>query len=75
MLGYSLSSSSAATGIDPKAWMLQGSKDGVSWSLIDRRTTETFDSRYLRKNYDRSNSNTYNYFKLTISEVSDKLKK
>ncbi len=71
MLGYSLSSSSAATGTDPKAWMLQGSKDGVSWSLIDRRTTETFDSRYLRKNYDRSNSNTYNYFKLTISEVSD----
>ncbi|MDD3079926.1 MAG: glycoside hydrolase family 76 protein [Paludibacter sp.] len=70
MFGYALSSSGKDAGTDPKSWILYGSKDGVTWNFMDRRTTETFDVRYFKNNYDRSNSNAYSYFKLTINEVN-----
>lgn len=69
--GYSLCSSGQSASTDPKSWSLYGSKDSVSWTLIDKRTAETFSSRYLKNSYDRTNSNTYKYFKLTITDVGD----
>lgn len=70
LLGYSITSTDANSATDPKAWTFYGSKDGVTWSLIENRTNETFESRYLRKNYDKANSNFYSYFKLAINATN-----
>ncbi|MDX9918779.1 MAG: glycoside hydrolase family 76 protein [Paludibacter sp.] len=71
MQGYSISSSGENDDSDPKSWILQGSKDGQSWSLIDRRTDEVFESRFSKHTYIRTNSNAYSYFKLTVSDAKN----
>jgi alpha-L-fucosidase 2 len=34
---YSLTSASDAPERDPKVWVLEGSRDGQAWSVLDRR--------------------------------------
>ncbi len=64
---YALTSANDAPGRDPQDWTLQGSNDGRSWTVLDTRTGENFDSRFQTKVYDIQNETAYRYFLLDIT--------
>lgn len=64
---YTLTSGNDASDRDPKNWTLTASNDGTTWITLDTRTGESFASRKLTKRYDFTNTNTYKYYKLSIT--------
>lgn len=67
VLAYSLTSADDAPEMDPKAWTLEGSADGKTWTTIDERRDETFGSRKETKQYEVDNHTTYRYYRLSVS--------
>lgn len=53
---------------DPKAWTLQGSNDGSSWTTLDTKTGQTFSSRGQVRDFSISNSTSYTRYRLSITE-------
>lgn len=70
---YSLTSGNDAPGRDPKNWTLEGSKDGVSWTLLDTRKDIQFPIRTQTINFEIVNTITYTYYKLSIQNNGDDL--
>lgn len=64
---YALTSANDADGRDPQNWTFQGSNDGSTWTTIDTRTGESFESRFQTKVYDFANDTAYSYYKLDIT--------
>ncbi|MEU7877691.1 ThuA domain-containing protein [Microbispora bryophytorum] len=67
---YALTSANDFPGRDPKDWTLQGSQDGKSWTDLDKRTGETFPSRFQTKEYTFTNTTAYAYYRLNITANS-----
>jgi len=68
--GYTLTSSPTNPDNDPKAWSIYGSKDGETWVKIDARSNQSFESRGLKRVFDRTNPNDYNYFRLEVTALN-----
>lgn len=66
---YTFTSGNDAPERDPKNWKLEGSMDEVSWTLLDERNDEEFESRFLTKTYTFNNSNAYRYYRLSVTAV------
>ena len=64
---YALTSANDADGRDPKNWTVSGSNDGTTWTTLDTRTDESFESRFQTKEYSFSNDTAYKFFKLDIT--------
>jgi hypothetical protein len=64
---YTITSANDAADRDLKDWNLQGSDDGVNWTVLDTRTGETFANRFLTKRYDFDGTKAYKYYRLNVT--------
>ncbi|MFD0588123.1 discoidin domain-containing protein [Paenibacillus sp. GCM10027627] len=60
---YSITSAEDAPYRDPKNWSLQGSNDGINWTVLDSRQNQTFAKRHQTNNYTFTNSTPFKYVK------------
>ena len=67
---YTLTSANDDPVRDPKAWVLEGSADGVNWVELDRRKDESFEGRHSTNEYEIASPTTYAYYRLSITENS-----
>lgn len=66
---YTLTSGST-TG-DPKAWVLEGSRDGSRWSVVDRRSGESFAWRAQTRPFEIDRPRAYQHYRLRVTGVSE----
>ncbi|MFH8462642.1 hypothetical protein [Streptomyces sp. NPDC017991] len=65
---YSLTSANDVPERDPQDWVLEGSSDGRSWSLLDSRAGETFQGRYQSREFVLARTEAYRYHRLRITD-------
>lgn len=63
---YTLTSANDSPGRDPKSWQLLGSDDGISWTVLDQQTNQSFANRYQTNKYVFPNTTAYSYYRLNI---------
>lgn len=58
---------------DPKAWIIQGSTDGETWTNINssRKSNADFKLRHERQNYSISSAIKYTHFRMNIEKTYD----
>lgn len=66
---YSITSGNDAPDRDPKNWELSGSTDGITWTVIDTRTDQTFADRNETKKFLADNSTAYQFYRLNVSAL------
>lgn len=65
---YSLTSANDYVNRDPASWTVSGSNDGVTWTVIETRTGETFASRKLQRDFVlNAPSAAYQYFRIEMT--------
>ncbi|OBZ12764.1 hypothetical protein A7975_17395 [Bacillus sp. FJAT-26390] len=64
---YSFTSANDVANRDPKDWSLKGSNDGLTWTVLDTRTNEQFESRKQKKSYTFTNSQPYVFYKFDLA--------
>ncbi|WP_427896042.1 alkaline phosphatase family protein [Kribbella sp. GL6] len=64
---YSLTSANDSPGRDPKDFTLQGSNDASTWTDLDKRTGQRFDSRYISNGFTFKNTAAYRYYRLNVT--------
>lgn len=67
---YSITASKNELTRDPANWILEGSTDGNTWTLLDSRSGETFSHRYATQFYPVEMTRKYNTYRLTITAVN-----
>ncbi|MBD8079084.1 GH92 family glycosyl hydrolase [Cellulosimicrobium arenosum] len=67
---YALSSANDSPGRDPRAWELQGSADGTSWTTLDPRGNQTFSERFQTRGYTVAEPGEYRFYRLDITSNS-----
>ena len=65
--GYTIISGDDAPERDPKNWTVEGSTDGVNYTVLDKREDQKFGARKESKKYQVANQGTYSYFRLNIT--------
>ncbi|NTS41836.1 DUF1735 domain-containing protein [Flavisolibacter sp. BT320] len=66
---YTLTSANDASGRDPKTWRLAGSNDGTTWTVIDTRTDQSFESRFQTKRFEVPGTpQSYKYYRFYIDQ-------
>lgn len=65
-LHYSVTSGNDAPERDPKDWQIEGSNDGIHYTLLDSRKNETFNKRKETKNYPIGSPGNYKFYRLNI---------
>ncbi|OLF14953.1 alpha-mannosidase [Actinophytocola xanthii] len=53
---------------DPRSWVLRGSVDGVSWTVLDERTGEAFRWRRQTRAFAVANPGRFTHYRLDITE-------
>ncbi|GGG91343.1 hypothetical protein GCM10007415_27410 [Parapedobacter pyrenivorans] len=66
---YTFTSANDVPDRDPKNWKLEGSMDNENWTLLDERTDEAFEARFLTKTYTFENSTAYRYYRVSVTSV------
>lgn len=66
---YTISSANDAPERDPKAWILEGSNNGVDWTVLDTRSNQSFGSRFLTVKYTFSNQEAYRFYRYTVTAI------
>ena len=64
---YALTSGNDVPERDPTDWQFQASNDGVTWTNLDARGGESFNSRQQTKSYSFQNSTPYRFYRLYIT--------
>lgn len=65
---YSLVSANDQPGRDPLDWQLQGSNDGLNWTVLDSQRGQTFGSRQQRRVFALATTAvSYQYFRLNFT--------
>lgn len=52
---------------DPANWTLEGSNDGISWTQLDSRTSETFSQRYATQFYYVETGESFSTYRLIVT--------
>ncbi|MEY9094199.1 basic secretory protein-like protein [Paenibacillus sp. RC84] len=60
---YSITAAEDFPERDPKSWVLKGSNDGSTWTVLDTRQNEAFTYRNQTKSYSFANTSSFKYFK------------
>ena len=64
---YTLTSGGDAVGRDPKDWVLEGSDNGTSWTVVDTRTGFLFASRSQTVAFVLTDPVKYKYYQITVT--------
>jgi hypothetical protein len=64
-LFYTLTSGAVAG--DPKSWVLKGSHDGSTWSVLDRRSNEAFQWRLQTRPFKIDKPGRYAHYRLEVT--------
>ena len=64
---YVLTSANDAPDRDPKDWVLEGSKDGQTWTELDKKTDFIFEERFQKKTFLLTNQTAYSYYRMTVT--------
>nr|WP_189078370.1 GH92 family glycosyl hydrolase [Mangrovihabitans endophyticus] len=64
---YSVTSANDAPDRDPADWTVQGSTDGETWTTVDTREDQSFDSRFQTKTYDVADPGSFPIYRLSIT--------
>ena len=64
---YSLTVGDACLNLLPSAWMVYGSRDGETWTLLDVQTNQQWSAQLSTLTYKFYNENNYAMFKLAIT--------
>lgn len=64
---YTLTSGGDAAGRDPKDWVLEGSNNGTSWTVVDTRTGFLFASRNQTVAFVLATPVQYKYYQITVT--------
>ena len=67
--GYSMTSGNDANERDPKRWKVEGSQDGVNWTIVDERSNEQWASFRLTRVFTNNNATAYKFYKFSILEL------
>jgi hypothetical protein len=68
---YSLTSANDSPERDPASWTLSGSNDGYNWTVIEKRTAQSWTSRLLTRDFVvPSSSITYTQFRFDFQATS-----
>ncbi|EHA8586743.1 putative Peptide-N(4)-(N-acetyl-beta-glucosaminyl)asparagine amidase [Cocos nucifera] len=69
---YDLTSANDAPERDPMDWIVEGSDDaGSSWSILDKRSSQIFEKRFLRKTFRVGTRRMCNAFRFHFLVVRD----
>ncbi|MFT5466991.1 MAG: mono/diheme cytochrome c family protein [Verrucomicrobiales bacterium] len=69
---YSFTSGNDVPTRDPKDWILEGSKDGERWTLLDRKTDQSlFEKRLQSRSYELDNETAYTFYRFTFLKTHD----
>jgi hypothetical protein len=60
---------SAAEAGDPSAWTLEGSSDGLHWTVLDQRSGESFTWRQQTRAFTPAASGSYRYYRVDASST------
>ena len=64
---YALTSANDFPERDPRDWRLRGSNDGgKTWTLLDTRRNEVFESRFQRREFAITNHTAFNLYRLEV---------
>jgi hypothetical protein len=66
---YTFTSANDAEGRDPKNWTIEGSNDGVNWTVLDRRTDEMFTARFQTRTFMFDNTVPYLHYRVHLTAV------
>lgn len=64
---YSISSANDADERDPVTWTFEASNDGENWDVLDTKSAEDFQYRYLERSYNFNNDIPYSYYRFNFS--------
>lgn len=64
---YTLTSGADSQAADPTSWVLKGSNDGESWTVLDERKNEGFKWRRYTRAFAIQNPGSYSIYQLEIS--------
>lgn len=53
---------------DPKSWAFYGSSNGTDWTLLDKRSGETFESRHQARTFTVAKPQPFSSYKLEVTE-------
>ena len=67
---YSVTSANDVPQRDPAAWELQGSNDGVGWTMVDTQTAQLWSGRRETLSYTVANTTAYRQYRLFITANS-----
>lgn len=67
LTSYSLVSGNDEPNRDPKSWLLEGSDDGMCWTLIDSRNNHSFTARNQKHQFDVLTDTYYNHYRLILN--------
>jgi hypothetical protein len=67
---YTLTSGNDMPERDPKSWILYGSNNGETYTVIDTRTNVYFTERKQNMTFTLNQTVTYQYFKFEITEIN-----
>ena len=70
VVGYALTSANDAPERDPRDWTLQGSADGQTWTTIDTRSGQSFETRFQTKQYTVASPAAYVYYRLDVTATA-----
>lgn len=68
--GYSMTSGNDAPERDPKRWKVEGSQDGETWTIIDERSDQAWETRNLSRTFTYTNKTEYKFYKFSMTELT-----
>ena len=64
---YTLTSGEGDAAADPTGWVLEGSNDGTSWTVLDERADETFPWRLQTRPFELDRPNNYAHYRIRFT--------
>lgn len=66
--GASLTNDANSQAADPKSWVVKGSNDGKSWTVLDERKNEKFEWRLYTRAFTIKHPGKFAFYKVEITE-------
>jgi predicted alpha-1,2-mannosidase len=67
VMSYAVTSANDVPERDPKDWTLQGSPDGVNWTVLDTQTGQAFTDRGQTRIFPLANTQPFLFYKIDIT--------
>jgi predicted alpha-1,2-mannosidase len=68
---YTLTSNKDDAASDPSAWVVKGSNDGTTWTVLDSRSGQAFDWRQQTRPFELQNPGTYAHYRIEFTKGGD----